>query len=187
MLQILCKCKLWLTLLSGSRRNGRNDNDVADEGIRNHQLIKTVVTCLVNQLAPCVTQLISLSRAEFNLRTSLARNTVLCDRNQFYFWLISSVRCPWRVTIPMRMLQEDTKAEFMQIYLLPLTATLKCLIHWPLSRQHYQGKKKKSCGWGAKMCILHPGFWLSVSNIAYWFAASCHTPDWAKLICSCSL
>ena len=112
---------------------------------------------------------------------------MLCDRNQFYFWLISSVRCSWRVTIPMRMLQEDTKAEFMQIYLLPLTATLRCLIHWPLSRQHYQGKKKKSCGWGAKMCILHPGFWLSVSNIAYWFAASCHTPDWAKLICSCFL
>ena len=76
MLQILCICKLWLTLLSGSRRNGRNDNDVADEGIRNHQLIKTVVTCLVNQLAPCVTQLISLSRAELNLRTSLARNAV---------------------------------------------------------------------------------------------------------------
>ena len=38
-----------MTLLSGLRRNGWNDNDVADEGIRNHHLIKTVVTCLVNQ------------------------------------------------------------------------------------------------------------------------------------------
>ena len=184
---MLCKCKLWLC--TGLRRNGRNDNDVADEGIRNHQLIKTVVTCPVNQ-PRSVSDSVELVVTNVIECWSIARNVILQS-----VWFLCNFQC---IRCQVSMFESRypggccrgrgyREAGFMQIYLLPLTATLRCLIHWPLSRQHYQGKKKKSCGWGAKMCILHPGFWLSVSNIAYWFAASCHTPDWAKLICFCSL
>ena len=82
---MLCKCKLWLC--TGLRRNGRNDNDVADEVIRNHQLIKTVVTCPVNQ-PRSVSDSVELVVTNVIECWSIARNVILQS-----VWFLCNFQC----------------------------------------------------------------------------------------------
>ena len=133
--------------------------------------------------APCVTLMSSLSRTELNVGTSLEMRLTVT------VWFLGSFQC--LECIGCQVFESRYSGGCCRGYWGRVHANLSPSIDSNFEMfdslatftAALPRKEKKSCGWGAKMCILHPRFWLSVSNIAYWFAASCHTLDSSELIC----